>query len=86
MQLFHRIWRRLTYQRTIDNLRSLCKSIEDNRRAINEISSRVRSLEMRVWEMEGHSAEETVAMCQERISKWCDYMQKYTQEAAQSGT
>lgn len=66
----YRCWLFFGGRRTEDGFRVLSESILENRKLINDLRATQRQLENRVWELEGHTLQETVTKIEKDIASW----------------
>ena len=63
-------WPLVTKKRHESACRFLSQSILENRRLVHELRSSVRELERRLWEVEEHTVDETLAMTTQKVTEW----------------
>jgi len=69
-KLWYRLWLFFGGRRTESGFVFLSQDIQSNRKLISKLQSRNAELELRVWELEGHTVEETMAMTRDKINQW----------------
>ena len=66
----HQCWLFVGGRRVEQDFAFLCKSIEGNRKLIGKLRNEVTKLEMRLWELEEHTEEETLKMVASKCALW----------------
>lgn len=66
----YRCWLCFGGKRTEDGFRLLSNSILENRKLINELKAGQRDLERRLWDLEGHTPQETLEKIRKEIESW----------------
>ena len=69
-QLWNRIWLCLGGSRIENGFRFLSKDIIENRRLIGKQRGQIQDLEQRVWELEDHTMDETLAKTRKAVDEW----------------
>ncbi len=80
--LRYRLWCLFGGHRTESGFRLLAKSIEGNRKLISDLRRLAADLERRVWELEGHTPDETMAMVASKLQEFAKAAQAEGGEAS----
>jgi len=71
MQIFgSKLWRFFGGERIEDGFRQLSDSIISNRKLISELRTEILLLQRRVWALESHTIEESVAECEKKLASF----------------
>lgn len=78
----YRLWLLCGGRRTESGFRFLSKDIVKNRKLIGDLRIRNLDLEFRLWELEDHTAEESMQMLLEILDEWENMAHVEAAEAA----
>ncbi len=68
--MIKKLWMRITGQQRIEDCKFFCQEIQDSRKLISALNSRISAMELRLWTLERHSPEATLERAADKVAEY----------------